>query len=395
MKFEVHGTPKDLDGARALAAKDKLQSDGIDIVPQEARLERLAELVMQFTTPPEVRFKMATNAFNSVLVPRKAVEEGNGSTEGEDMPGVLATAFEASNPTLASRLLGTWFAQGQVYSTYFNNELLIIDRAASASDPLLGSDNFPGYASILRDGWGTPLERAAWLWNGDYPFDHRNPDQGGIVLYALGAPLSLEWSSFYSPMVDSGNMMRMALDDTYYPGGQWNQDNQPIKNPGQHSSGWLSSSNDCFVNFPNSAAANAKMVGADGLDWERRLFYITPDQKLPIIVVKDEFSGANASQGKTVSLNLVAAGIVQTPAGPIQPPIRLNTTVDGSENAYPSVSATYPLPAGLNKFGFAGQSWKRHAAGGIDFDVLTVSDDDQQFVIGDWGHEWSPGTEQQ
>jgi hypothetical protein len=26
---------------------------------------------------------------------------------------------------------------------------------------------------------------------------------------------------------------------------------------------------------------------------------------------------------------------------------------------------------------------------------LTVSDDDQQFVIGDWGHEWSPGTEQQ
>jgi hypothetical protein len=211
VKFEVHGTPKDLDGARALAAKDKLQSDGIDIVPQEARLERLAELVMQFTTPPEVRFKMATNAFNSVLVPRKAVEEGNGSTEGEDMPGVLATAFEASNPTLASRLLGTWFAQGQVYSTYFNNELLIIDRAASASDPLLGSDNFPGYASILRDGWGTPLERAAWLWNGDYPFDHRNPDQGGIVLYALGAPLSLEWSSFYSPMVDSGNMMSMAL----------------------------------------------------------------------------------------------------------------------------------------------------------------------------------------
>jgi len=371
----------------------QLQADNIDIVPNEPRMARLAELVMQFSTPPEVRFGMPISQNNAVSVPRKAVEEGNGSTEGEDTPGVLATAFAPSNPDLSARLLGTWIAQGQPYSQYFDNELLIINRSGAAMDPGLGSDNFPGYMSVLRDGWGTPEEGAVWIWNGDWLFDHRNADQGGVVAYALGAPLSLEWSSFYSPTASASNMMSMVVTDDHYPT-RWNQDNQPTSAGGQTSSGWISSSNDLFASFPDSSATNAKMVGTDGLVWERRVFLITPDINLPLVVIQDQFSGANASQGKTMSLNLMATGLVQTPAGPIQPPIRLNTSVDGSENAYPSVSATHLLPAGVNHFQFVGQSWTQHPTKGIDWDLYTVSDEDQQFVIGDWGHVWSPSVEQ-
>ena len=91
--------------------------------------------------------------------------------------------------------------------------------------------------------------------------------------------------------------------------------------------------------------------------------------------------------------NLMSAGAVLTPGGEAIPPARLNTTTDGTVNAYPSVSSTIALNAGVNRFGFTGQSWRQHPTGGIDWDLYTISGEPQQAVIGNWGHVWSPSAE--
>lgn len=370
----------------------QLQAAGVaDEFAQQERLTRFGELIMQLSTPPEVRYKLGVNAFNQVVIPRKTVEEGNGSTEGDGTAGVLAAGFRPSNPTLAARLTGAWLAQGQPYDDYFGNELQIIDPTAPATDPQLKSDSFPGYMSVLRSGWGTNHENALWLWNGDFLSDHRNLDRGSVVLYALKAPLSVQWSSFYSPVADGANMMSMVVSDKYYPLG-WDQDNQPIM---EGASGWVSSGNEMFEQFTSSSVADALMTQEDGLNWQRKLYLITPDTSLPVIMIKDNFSGSTPWQPKTVSFMLMASGAVQTPAGPITPITRLNTTGNASVNAYPSLSEVYNLSLGLNKFVFSGQTWLQHPTGGIDWDLYTVTDEPAQFGLGSWGHNWSPTYEEQ
>ena len=43
----------------------------------------------------------------------------------------------------------------------------------------------------------------------------------------------------------------------------------------------------------------------------------------------------------------------------------------------------------------AGQAWKAHPAGGIDFDVYVLSGREQQAQVGNWAHAWHPGSETQ
>ena len=153
----------------------------------EPRLARFAEFYMHLMTPPEPR----------VGGKRVLLALGDGSIEPSEIFGMLGTAFRDADPKLSSRLMGAWHANGKPHSGFFGTTLLKIDEGLPRSDPALGDAEFPGYFSVLRHGWGTPNETAVWFVNGDHYQDHRHNDHGSIAIYALGQPLSVNWSSLY------------------------------------------------------------------------------------------------------------------------------------------------------------------------------------------------------
>jgi hypothetical protein len=158
---------------------------------QEKRLARFADFYMNLLTPPEVRFGG----------PRKLVSVGDGSTQTGELLGPLATGFRKPDPGLSSRLTGAWQASGKPHSGFFGSTLLMTDEDARGTPLALRSANFLGYYSVLRHGGGTRRETACWFVNGDFYRDHRHADQGSLVLYALGAPLLIDWGSLYMPQV--------------------------------------------------------------------------------------------------------------------------------------------------------------------------------------------------
>ena len=147
----------------------------------------------------------------------------------------------------------------------------------------------------------------------------------------------------------------------------------------------------------HSPAAHHFRLGND-LEWSRSVRLIHTIPELPIIAVRDDFSGAQAAVPKILTFNLMAAGPVATPAGPMTPPERTHAresfTPGKVEDELPSAGKVFELPPGVNRLGFIGQIWKAHPAGGIDCDLYLVSDTATQAHIGNWAHLWHPSPEE-
>src|SRR5262249_41646478 len=152
-------------------------------------------------------------------------------------------------------------ADGSRQSSFFGTTLLKIDQNAPATDPALGDGNYPGYYSVLRDGWGTPNETALWFINGDYYSDHRHNDQGSLVAYALGVPLSVNWGSIYYPQTPGGAMASMVEPFSQIP---WSQTEVPLT----AGAPWNSSTQTAFASFANSAMAKATFANGQTI-WTR------------------------------------------------------------------------------------------------------------------------------
>jgi hypothetical protein len=281
--------------------------------------------------------------------------------------------------------MGAWRAAGARHSGFFGSTLLSIDDEARGQDPALGDGRFPGWCAVLRHGWGTQNETALWLLAGDFYRDHRHADRGGVVLYALGAPLSLDWGSLYSPQAAGAFLHSLVLPESR-TGHPWDKGDPPLNG----GAGWETSSQEAFLSFAASARATARMtcpVAPPGgqkseLAWVRSVTSLHPDEAHPVIIIKDTFTGPAAGGPKVFSLNLMAKGPVATPAGEVSPPLRSYK----DDKALPSAGAVFDLPPGLNRLGFTGQ-WL------IDWDLYTVADEAQRAHVGNWAHDWHPETE--
>jgi hypothetical protein len=170
-----------------------LQATGADPFGAEPRLLKFGVFALNLLTPPDPRFGGL----------RKTVCIGDGSTEGWPLLAPLADGFHQSYPGFTARLQGAWKAQGSPTSDFFGEGLPLSTNLPSM-DPLLGNLAFPDYYSVLRSGWGTSDESAVFFIAGDFYRDHRHIDQGGVILYLLGVPVSLDWGSLYEPHVTGG-----------------------------------------------------------------------------------------------------------------------------------------------------------------------------------------------
>ena len=339
----------------------QMQMRGVtDAFATEKRLANYAEWELQLATPPEVRFGGL----------RKFISVGDAATEQNVRLGQLGTGFAKSNPKLSARLMGLWKAMGNPQNNFFGASLLKVDPALPATSPQLGDARFDGWMTVLRHGWETPDESAVYFINGETLSDHRHNDQGEVIIYALGAPLSLDFGSMYAPRSSGGLMHSIALPESWL-GRAWDADNVPLDappGPGGRSS-WWNTQPLPFFSFRESASTGARFTplgSSTNAHWERTVRNLHPDPARPVILIEDTFTGKELAGKPVIStLNLMAQGAVTTPAGAVTPVERTHTPDQNTTpEKLPSAGPPFPLPAGVNKFGFTGQ-WR------IDWDLYT------------------------
>ncbi len=377
-----------------LATFQQLQMAGIDdAFATNDRLAKFAEFYMQAMTPPEVRFGKH----------RKMAAIGDGGTEGTEEYGMMGTGFAKAKPELSKRLMGAWRENGKVHTGFHGSTLLKIDDGLPGESPKLGDAKFPGYFSVLRSGWGTPEENAVWCVNGNFYVDHGHNDLGELVIYLLGAPLSVDWGSFYTPRVSGGVMHSTVIQESAF-GQPWDKDVTSLDNGvgfsghyGNHGVGEATS----VDTYPNGRrmVSTIKSGLRDGgkpedvTSWVRTVSLVTADPQLPVLFIRDTFSGKDAAVPKIWSMNLMAEGDVETPTGKKTPPQRTFPAGDKMTDAakqMPSAGPVFPLSPGVNRLGFTGQKWKGHASEGIDWDLYVVAAEPQQAQIGNWANSSAP-----
>ena len=376
-----------------LATFQQLQMAGIyDAFASEERLAKFAEFYLQALSPPEVRFGGK----------RLMVAIGDGCTEGTEEYGMMGTGFAKTNPALSKRLMGAWRENGKVHTGFHGSTLLKIDDGLPGESPNLTDARFPGYYSILRSGWGTPEENAVWCVNGNFYVDHGHNDLGAIVAYLLGAPVSIDWGPIYSPRVSGGAMHSGVIQEAAF-GQAWDKDIASLDagvgfsgHYGNHGVGEATS----LDVFPKgrrmvSTIKSGLREGGKPEDitaWVRTVTLVTADPEVPVLVIKDTFSGKDAAAPKIFTLNLMADGAVETPVGPQTPPLRTFPNA-GSANdpatQMPSAGKVFPLSPGVNRLGFTGQTWKGHPTEGIDWDCYVIPREPQQAQIGNWANQAS------
>jgi hypothetical protein len=337
-------------------------------------------------TPPEPRFGN----------PRKCLSNGDGNTEAACAVniGLLAEGLASTNPTTAGNASWGWAQTNttKVYTVDFNT-VWSINPLVPAVPATLTSGNFPGYWSVARYGFGTPYETSVHFINGDFysPNGHRHADDGQVSIYALSAPLAIDWNAnLYYP--ETGNSFchnRVVLDSEISNFGAWSKDAPDCSSPGT----LLVANETNFNAFLNSTQSIATYTYANGSVWTRAVRTIAADRVYPLIYVKDTFSGPNATAPKTLTWNLMATGSVVTPAGVVTPILRFSgppnapTGCNNPPPQFPSNGTVYSLANGLQQFTFTGASWKAHATGGINWDLWQIPESGSaEFLIGNWGH---------
>jgi hypothetical protein len=348
-----------------------------DLFRDSDRMKPFAEFYMNFVTPPEPRFGGL----------RKFVAVGDSSTESSELYGQMATGFADVDPELSKRLMGIWRSQGSRHSSFHGTTLLKIDESLPGKPAGLGNANFPRYYTVLRRAYDKPEETAIWFINGQQYYDHTHCDQGEVVIYALGAPLSLDWGSIYYPRVSSAYLHSLALPESVLPH-SWDSDAPPldVRNTWGIEAG-TRTVQEQFLSFAQAARVRARMTSKDGsYAWTRAVSLAGMKDDLPVLLLEDSYSGSAAGAAKVFTLNLAARGAVETPAGRFTPPER-------GRQELPSAGDVFPVAAGVTRMRFQGQDWPAHPARGIDWDIYVVAAQPQQARIGNWAHAWAPGPE--
>jgi hypothetical protein len=333
------------------------QVGGPDDFALDPRLTQVAYLLLNLQTPPEVRFGGL----------RKLIAEGDGSTEGTDLFGILATGFSPDNPQLAAQLQQAWVDEGSPQSGFFGTTLLKINQFAPTAPYTLGDANFTGYDSVLRDAFGTSNETALWFMNGDFLSDHRHYDQGSLVAYALGVPLMVNWSSVYTPQTEGSAMQSTVTPLSQIP---WSQSTLPL----DAGKGWQTSTLDNFVSLPDSGMSQADFISGN-TDWTRSVYSIHPNTSAPIILIRDSF--ANASEPMVMSMNLMAQGSISTASGSITPP----QSAWANNQQLPTFGQAFSLSSGVNDLGFTGQF-------GVNYDLYSITSSSQTARVANWTDNW-------
>ena len=349
-----------------------------DVFREEPRLARYAEFYMSLLSPPDPRFGKGWR--QHVCIGDTSIGVG-----GNHFPGMLATGLADVQPRRAARLTDAWKSTGGGYSDFFGPGVIRANPFLPSAPMALRSDHFPGYCSVLRSAFGAPNETTVWMLNGEFLQDHRHYDMGSLIVWALGAPLSVDMGTSYNPYLAGATLHSLPIPETAL-GRPWTAEQKDL--------------NECqfMAGAPEPAAFAAfRMSSATATTFRRpawrrsvRLVHGNPEQ--PVIVVEDRFPDVKAGPW-VLHWNLMAdAGAeVNTPAGPYRPEPRFYSSQgrpDGPKQM-PSTGPVFALAPGCHRLAFRGPMWGVLGAAqpSIDWDLYLVTGEPQEALIGNWAHE--------
>eukprot|EP01137_Pigoraptor_chileana_P005299 Opistho-2@48187 len=234
----------------------------------------------------------------------------------------------------------------------------------------------------------------------------RHFDMGQLTMYALSAPLIIDWNANINHPATYGGYLHSKV---FYERSlasisvsAWDSPEASIRG-GDYDPfyyGWPddSSRSESVPNFNQASYASSVSLVRDTLldSWKRAVTLVSRTPDRPIIFVRDEFTGPGAGEAKVLSWWVEASGEMETPAGPMTPPPRFYSR-DDTSSELPSATPAASFPAGeYRRFGFSGNQFPLHRAGGIDFDVHVDAGnavDAPQFVVGAWSTQALSGRE--
>lgn len=336
------------------------------------RLAAFGRFYASLCTPTSVRFSGN----------RKLISFGDGSEESAASFGLLATLLQQYDPLLSKQLRNIFF-NGPVRTSFAGPVMLAVDISNPPEKQLFpfATANFTGYLSHFRAAPNTAYESALWVLNGIKLFDHRNDDAGELALYALGAPLSLSRSSFYYPAATDARIRSVVVPEQLFP--EWSAANQPITGRSLTNKTWPQSDLQEFAHFGYAASTRILMKTPAGNSWLRQVTAISINSAKPVYLFYDSVIGNAAN---IWSMLMMSEGKVNTPAGLLEPAVKLHN--NGSSKELPAGTPAKKTAAGWNKYGFTGQQWKLHPAGGINWDLYCYSGEEQQFSLAQWTSTW-------
>lgn len=350
----------------------------VDLFAELPRMRRFGHFYLDVLTPPEPRF-------NGL---RKMVAIGDGSTEGSIQHGMLGTAMAGIDPEFSKVLMGAWRAQGRRHGGMQGTSLLKINEylPGKPEEFVPDSATYPGWYTVLREAGGTDDESAAWVVNGAFYRDHWHQDMGGVVLYALSSPLSVDWGPIYYPRVAGAYMHSLAIPERMIGQKAWDG---PVDLAGHGGRFWTAEQAKVLFMGPVDRVVSEyrEDANAEGpVEWRRTMTLIAPEPDRPIILIEDTYGGEIATEPKVFTLNLMSRGPVQTPAGAIEPKQNLYRH-KGEPKESPSGGTKFELPSGTSRLDFTGR-W------GIDWALFTTADGPRDALLDHWSHDWHPSPEQ-
>ena len=223
----------------------------------------------------------------------------------------------------------------------------------------LTSYHAEGWYSALRFGWNTPNETTAWFVNGGWYRDHASNDLGEPVIYALGAPLSLDFGTMYTPPSPGGFVHSVVLPEASI-GAPWTQ-NPPDATKGPR---WRQPVTEEFKSEPTQAWSRARFTMGE-TTWTRTVKVAMLRDDLPIVGLRDEL---NTADGMIFLLNQMNEGPILAPNGP------------------KNVGDGFTVPAGVTKLHYTGQTFQGHPTRGIDWDLYIIADAPQEAFLSQYEH---------
>jgi hypothetical protein len=331
-------------------------------------------------TPPEVRFGATV---------RKMFSIADGNTFSGAVLGTCGTMLNATDPTLANRAM--WAYAKQNTSTTITHDLgavptfLEIDDTLTQTDPVITSATFPGAFSHARYGWQTNNETALWFVNGDYYNDHRHCDQGQVSIYALGAPLAIDWNAnLYYPPTEACYSHNAVVLDADLPGA-YNAASPSMASAGGMTNSFVASAQTEFFAGSKVTYSRATFTAADNTVWTRQVITDAGTATHPVISTLDSFTGTRAADAKTLTWNMMATGAVTIPGGTFTPTTKFSSGCQNPPGQLPGGGTSVALASGLNEFTFTGATWV--AVNGINWRFYTDSNvSTQHYFIDNWGH---------
>ena len=215
------------------------------------------------------KFQSFIKFYTSFLRPSqdKYITIGDGLEESSAMLSLLAAGYADTDPALSKKLYGLPYKKSD-----FGYSPMAINTTTDFAEVKLplGNESFEDYYNVIRFG-----NTALWHVLPKRFIDHRHYDQNSVVIYALGFPLTVNSSAFYTPHVPGSKLKSMVLPVAAFP--KWNQNTFPLDG------GY-------YKNMESTGFNSNTSIGRTG-GWERKVSVIAIDESKPIIAIIDKMPG--------------------------------------------------------------------------------------------------------